>query len=318
MRNFIIGFVCCLIFFWWLVAAGQNSKALRDPFADLSSQEFIINDHNNEQLFIYDLLYRDTDSMVNLLKKLYPELVVAGEGESKQIVIKTNKNNFNSLYKKVRLLDRELDQILIEVKVVEVSSSDMLRLGTIWDFKSEGRTLYEQAKVYDFIDNLEVMIGNGKARIMANPKVTTMLGKEALIHIGDQVPYSVPVESASGKTSWEVKYLDAGINLSLLPLKAERGFISLNLRPEVATIKQWKLTPNGEYPIISSRKVETNLRLKDGESFIIGGLLNEEERENIRKVPLLGDIPLINILFKHKSYEKISSEILFLVTAKKV
>lgn len=318
MRNFLIGFICCLIFILCLVAAGQNNKTLRDPFLDLTAAEYVINDQSNELLFVYDLFYRDTASMVDLLKKLYPEMVVAGEPESKQIVIKTNKNNFNNLYQKIRLLDRELDQILIEVKVVELSSSDMLRLGTIWDFSREGKALYEQTKVYDFIQSLELMIGSGKARIMANPRVTTMLGKEALIHIGDQVPYSVPVESAAGKTSWEVKYLDAGINLSLLPLKAEKGFISLNLKPEVATIKQWKLTPNGEYPIISSRKVETNLRLKDGESFIIGGLLNEEERENIRKVPILGDIPFLNVLFKHKSYEKISSEILFLVTAKKV
>jgi len=86
----------------------------------------------------------------------------------------------------------------------------------------------------------------------------------------------------------------------------------------VASIKQWKTTPGGEFPIVSSRKVETYLRLKDNESFILGGLLNEEEMENINKIPILGDIPFLNIFFTNRSVEKVRSDVVFLVTARKI
>jgi len=153
---------------------------------------------------------------------------------------------------------------------------------------------------------------------LANPKVTTILGKEAIVHIGDKIPYTVPVENTSGKTSWDINYIEAGVNLKITPQKAENGLISLTLIPEVSSIKQWKSTQAGDFPVLSSRQVSTMLRVKDGESFVIGGLLNEEERENIRKIPILGDIPVLNSLFKYSVSEKYHSDILFLVTAKKL
>jgi type II secretory pathway component GspD/PulD (secretin) len=98
----------------------------------------------------------------------------------------------------------------------------------------------------------------------------------------------------------------------------ESNLISLKLAPEVSAIKQWKQTPSGDFPVISSRKVETELRVKNGESFVIGGLLNEDERENTSKVPVLGDIPLINGLFRSTTNEKSKSDVVFLVTARKL
>ncbi len=290
---------------------------LRDPFNAGNYGETLVID-DQEELFIFNVVYRDVDTMVRIVKELYPKLIVTGEPESKQIIIKAQRSYFNNLAGRLRQLDSALDQILIEVKVVEVSQSELDQIGISWDLEQNGITLAQRQKTEEFIQKINLLVGKGSAKIMANPRVTTLLGSEALIHIGDQIPYAVPIESASGKISWSVKYLDAGINLNILPLKAERNYISLKLIPEVATIKQWKMTPNGEFPIISSRKVETFLRLKNKESFILGGLLDEQERENISKVPFLGDIPIINNFFTTKSVEKVRSDVLFLVKAEKI
>lgn len=289
---------------------------LRDPFAaeqisGSNKNTFINNSADN--LYLYSLKYLDSGSALKILKEIYPDISVSAEPESKQLLIKTSAARYAVLANKLKQLDVKLDQILIEVKVIEINKNNLEKLGINWDFQ-QGLSMNEHSRTADFIKNLELLIGNGSAKIMAKPRIAALLGKEAVIHIGDQVPYTVPVESTT-KTTWQVNYLSAGIDLYILPKKAEDGYVELILKPEVASIKQWKSTPAGDYPIISSRKVETFLRLKENESFVIGGLLNEEERENSNKVPILGDIPLLNIFFVNKSFEKINSDVIFLVTA---
>ena len=310
-----------------LIVQANKISSLRDPFGETilldknSTNKLVKNIYrgtDKRSIYIYNLKYRDTASVIKILKEINSQLVISGEPESKQLIIKAVPSEYNLLATKIKQLDLPLDQILIEVKVLEINHNNLEKLGIVWEFNQNGLTLTERRRTEEFIQGINLLLGNGSARIMANPRVTTILGKEALIHIGDQVPYTVPVETSGGKTTWQVNYISAGINLRIIPQKAEPGYIGLILNPEVASIKQWKTTPGGEFPIVSSRKVETYLRLKDNESFILGGLLNEEEMENINKIPILGDIPFLNIFFTNRSVEKVRSDVVFLVTARKI
>jgi type II secretory pathway component GspD/PulD (secretin) len=307
--------ILCICF----ISADSLLLPRRDPFSgQISEQDSGISISGEESLFIYNVIYRNPESLVQIIRALYPDIGITAETESKQIIIKSTESEFKDLLPHLKKLDAALDQILIEVKVVEVNENQLKRLGIVWDLQHDGIAISGKNKASDYIKKLELLIGKGQATLLANPKVTTLVGQEATIHIGDKIPYSVPVESATGKISWSINYIDAGVNLKILPQKAEKNFIALMLSPEVSSISQWKETPGGQFPIISTRQVNTSLRLKNGRSFVIGGLINEENRENILKVPVLGDIPLINVFFKHSSFEKIKSDVLFIVTAKKV
>lgn len=315
LNNKISFLILLLLFVCKIFAENIQIERLRNPFGDEANSVYTIN-ASTKDIFIYDLKYRNPKNIVKIIKTLYPDISIDYEPETKKILIKSTSAQFASLAKKIREIDNNLDQIMIEVKVIEVSFSEISKLGLTWNF--EDRDINISQEDYELIAHLNLLVGSGKATILANPKITTTIGTEANIHIGDKIPYSIPVESASGKTTWQIQYLDAGIHLSILPEKARSGYINLKLNPEVSSIKQWKLTPNGEFPIISTRRAEAHIHIKNGHSFVIGGLINEEERENIRKVPILGDIPILNIFFKHTFKEKTKTDILFVVTARKV
>jgi type II secretory pathway component GspD/PulD (secretin) len=323
-NRFVLFFILLFMFAGAVTKLEQQAQKinqLRDPFVEntvLARGAQHGNTVPQKRLFVYDLKYRDAAEIVKLLKELEPQLTVSAETEAKRLVFKTTPTDYQRLVEKLADLDIALEQILIEVKVLEINQNKLDQLGINWDFNQDGVMLSERKKAADFVKGIDLLLGNGSAKLMANPRVTTVIGKEALIHIGDQVPYAVPVEYASNKTSWQINYISAGIDLKIIPQKAAPGFIGLDLKPEVASIKQWKTTPGGDYPVISARKVETFLCLKDSESFMIGGLLNEEERENTNKIPLLGDIPFLGIFFVNKSIEKVKSDVVFLVTAKKI
>jgi len=106
--------------------------------------------------------------------------------------------------------------------------------------------------------------------------------------------------------------------LNIIPEHISTASIVLNVQPKVNSLKQWKQTLGGEYPILSSREVKTTVHIRDNESFIIGGLLNQEERQSVQKIPLLGDIPVIGFLFQHMTQETINSDTVFIVTARRV
>lgn len=326
-REFIIAvffvFSCLFAASNKLSVQAKKIDQLRDPFQESvalqnTKRTGLSTGYVGRGLFIYDLKYRDAVSMIRILKEIDPALVASAEQEGKRILIKATAAEYKKYAEKISELDIPLDQILIEVKVLEINHNNLDKLGIKWDLDQNGVMLSERKRAEDFIKGVDLLLGNGSAKLMANPRVATVIGKEAVIHIGDQVPYAVPVEYSNSKTSWQINYISAGIDLKITPQKADPGYIGLVLNPEVASIKQWKSTPAGDYPIISSRKIQTFLCLKNNESFVIGGLLNEEERENTNKIPVLGDIPLLNIFFINKSVEKIRSDVVFLVTAKKI
>ncbi|MBU0573993.1 MAG: type II and III secretion system protein, partial [Candidatus Margulisbacteria bacterium] len=132
--------------------------------------------------------------------------------------------------------------------------------------------------------------------------------------IGSRIPYAVPAVSNSAATLWTVDYIDAGVKLKITPKLGEDGYITTHIQPEVSAVSEWKTTSAGDFPVISTRNASATVRLKDGESIVIGGLLSDAERENIKKVPFLGHIPILGLFFQDRSVEKSKSEIIFVIT----
>jgi pilus assembly protein CpaC len=148
--------------------------------------------------------------------------------------------------------------------------------------------------------------------MLAEPTLVAMTGQEAKFLAGGEVP--IPVASVLGQVTVEFKQF--GIQLKFVPTVLGDGNISLKLMTEVSELDPSNgITLNSiTIPGLDTRSSETTIRVHDGQSFAIAGLLSDRVRSTISKVPLLGDIPVLGALFRSSSYQRDETELLVVVT----
>jgi pilus assembly protein CpaC len=149
-------------------------------------------------------------------------------------------------------------------------------------------------------------------RTLAKPNLVTQSGKEAKFISGGEFPYPV----ATQNNAISIQFKEFGIGLIFLPVVLDGETISLRVRPEVSSLdfSQGLVSAGFQIPVIRKNEAFTNISLKDGESFAIAGLVNNEVRQAVAKVPMLGDIPILGALFRSTRFQNNESELLFLVT----
>lgn len=266
------------------------------------------------------LKYLSADKVAELLAKVLPSLKTTAGGATNAIIIQGRGSLVAEAQKVLESIDKPVAQVLIESKVVEISASDSMRLGISYGNPAgtfrfiTDKTTKRTSLAEDIQETVNVLVGNGKAKIIASPRIATLDNHEAIINIGSRIPYAVPVTSNGSSNQWTVEYIDAGVKLKITPIIGNNGYITASLQPEVSNISEWKTTSAGEFPVISTRNASATLRIKDGETIVIGGLLSENDRETISRVPILGYIPVLGLFFQNKISEKEKTEIVFLIT----
>lgn len=158
---------------------------------------------------------------------------------------------------------------------------------------------------------LNALITDGKANVLAKPKIMTINGKEAVINIGGEVPIPV-VTTANNTTTSTIEYKEAGIILKYTPRINADGYITATVHTEVSSPVYVEAMKAYRF---NKRSADTEVRLKDGETMVIGGLIGKEEAKNYSKVPFLGDIPILGSLFKNVNNTKNESEVVIFLTA---
>ncbi len=174
---------------------------------------------------------------------------------------------------------------------------------------------------------INYLVKNQKGRVVSNPKILITNGEEATIDITQDYIESTETEQTAytGGTLATRTYnigSDAGIKVGITPFISPDGYVTLNIKPEYATILSQVQAQDtgGQYiaaTLLSRRNLDLkNVRIKDGETLVIAGLISEEEQKSIGKVPVLGDIPLIGTLFRSTSSEKKKNEMVIMITPK--
>lgn len=171
-------------------------------------------------------------------------------------------------------------------------------------------------------DAFEVLINFlrtiGDTKILSNPKIAVVNNQEAKIHVGEKQAY-VTTTTTTGQTTTttaeSVTFVDVGIQLAVTPTINDDGFVTVKIKPEISSVVDFLETPSGNrIPIIDSSKAETQVMVKDGVSIILGGLRKEEKSERHKKVPLLGDIPIIGKPFNSKTKTSVRQELIIMIT----
>ena len=158
---------------------------------------------------------------------------------------------------------------------------------------------------------IQALITDGKAKLLARPNITTLQGREAQINIGGEVPVPT-VTSTSTSTTTGITYRDAGIILKCTPRVNPEGGITTKVHTEVSSPLYVESLKAYQF---QKRSADTVVRLKDGETMVIGGLIGSEESKSLSKVPFLGDLPVLGAFFRSVRKSKSDSEIMIFLTA---
>ncbi len=158
--------------------------------------------------------------------------------------------------------------------------------------------------------------GNGLARVLAKPTLVAHTGQSASFLAGGEIP--IPVPGRDGNVS--IEYKEFGVKLQLTPTILSDVRIALKVAPEASDLDYTQgVTISGvSVPAVRTRRADTMVELADGESFIIGGLVNRTTISSVNKVPLLGDLPVLGTFFKNLNYSQEETELVIIVTPRLV
>lgn len=241
--------------------------------------------------------------------------------------------------KLLALHDLEEPEVMLEVEVLEINRSRLLNLGVQWTSQftvaplgnggsgGSGNTSAGSMKLSDLKALTSAGIGitvptatinltksDGDANLLANPRIRVRDREKAKILIGDKVPVVTTTTSGTFVTE-NIQYLDVGLKLDVEPDIHLRDEIGLKLGLEVSSLVSSVKTNNGSQAYqIGTRNFSSALRLKDGETQILAGLINDEDRSAASKLPLVGDLPVVGRLFGSQSDNRHKTEIVLSIT----
>lgn len=275
----------------------------------------------------FELTNADAKAMADQLKGVLSLQKVVVNPALNTITIRDTEEVLNLAEKLIRANDRQPAEMILEVEILEVNRQKARQLG--FDYGSSITATFPEYPVSEsFVDTLEqgtvtlpsitfrYYKQNVDAKILANPKIRVLDGKEAKIHIGDRVPLrSSTIQEATGQTRTTFQYTDIGIRLIVEPQIQMDNSTLVKMALEVSSLGQNLGTPTEPAFSIGTRNAETYMLLRDGETAILGGLIRDEERTSRLSIPGLGDIPILGGLFFSETDDSIlRTDVLLTIT----
>ncbi|MBH37616.1 hypothetical protein CL658_01110 [bacterium] len=260
-----------------------------------------------------------------IMKSILEEYLVAGEVIQTQeslVILTVDSKKIQKLTSIIKKLDSEkVPQIILEAQILEITKSVLDNLGVVWsDNYGIGVDITETAGQFAYQSTLSgisavinLLENDGKAKVLAKPKIKAIHGQEATIFIGDRIPYT-ELTISGGSVAESVKYANAGINLSILPeINAFTQEIKIKIIPEVSYINGYR-GKNNDIPVLRTRKVDTTVYVKNRNTVLIGGLFNSSDSDTESKFPFISKLPFFGGLFKSQKSQTDQTELVIAIT----
>jgi pilus assembly protein CpaC len=276
-------------------------------------------------------------------------VVVNGKAPGTTSLVVWEEGGKYTLYQVTCSDPRRKQQVLLKVKVSEVLTDKLKDLGLDWQgsvtsakhldgtvraglfstkvetpheplllgSQTDGFAVWQKASgSASFMTTLKILEENGSARTLASPNLVAVSGDSAAFLAGGEFPVPVPRSVAGEASSITIEWKEYGVKLGFLPTVLDSDRIKLRVAPEVSApdYSRALLLAGYQVPGLVSRRVSTTVELKPGDVLVIGGVKQDETQTRIKKVPVLGDIPLLKTFFRHKSTSKISRDLLIVVS----
>ncbi|BFN31297.1 pilus assembly protein N-terminal domain-containing protein [Vibrio harveyi] len=263
---------------------------------------------------IKNKVYRHVGEMLKKSKERSTFEVKGTDGESGDPLDYTATYVFEDIINNLKVLTT--DQINVKLTVAEVSSSFLTELGVSYTDQNGGSVGKFVNKILDFTaeDIVAVISASGNdniGQVLAEPNLSVISGESASFLVGGEIPITV-----RDNDGISVTYKEYGVKLSMVAKVTDSENIRLSLVPEVSSIDKTNGVNSGlvSVPSLRTRKAQTTVQLKDGQSFVLAGLLTSEEQESLSKIPYLGDIPVLGALFSKSETERRKTELIIVAT----
>jgi general secretion pathway protein D len=275
------------------------------------------------------------------------KITITPDKATNSLVIMASPNDYQNLVQVIQKLDKRRRQVFVQAVVAEISLDKLKDLGLQWGMfgaASDGKYVsvagtydpqgtlsqlfsvlqgFSQAGItlptsigntpMNFAAVLKALYANDATNILSTPTILTSDNKEAYITVGQNVPLlTTSTVITGGATQQSVERKDVGITLKITPQISEGEYVKLDIDQDISAV-----TPNkGQATdiVLSTRKAKTSVVVKDKDTVVIGGLIQDQDTETVNKVPLLGDIPLLGWLFKTIHKERTKTNLLIVLT----
>lgn len=222
------------------------------------------------------------------------------------------------------LVVEQPEQVLLQVHIVELDRTAGEELGVTWGSLVDGLNLianvmqfeevahigsWQMNRSYPLGAKLTALEKDGKAKLLAAPILLTVSGKPASFLAGGEIPLVLDLGDKQ-----TVQWVEYGVKLNILPF-VENDQVSIHIQPEVSSV-DWNTIDRlqSTNPALSTRRTDTTVSLKHGATVVISGLIQHQESTQIKKIPILGDLPIIGTLFRSKEYQENQTELVIFVT----
>jgi general secretion pathway protein D len=226
-------------------------------------------------------------------------------------------------------------EVMLEVEVLEIGHNKLSQIGVQWPGEVSvgvtgaagvpGQITGREAKsfnsglvrlnVSDPLLALNLRAQADRTNLLANPRIRVKSKEKARVHIGDKVPVITTTAGATGFVSETVNYLDVGLKLDVEPTVTLEDDVNIKVALEVSNASREVKTTGGTVAYqVGTRNAATTLRLRDGETQVLAGLINDEDRRSAAKVPGLSRLPIIGRLFSNNNDNVTKTEVVLLIT----
>lgn len=266
--------------------------------------------------------------------RLSQNAIIQYDAESGQIVVIADEETNQYIQQVIESLDQPIPQVLIKVLFLEVTHTKDLDLGVQANYKGQNGTRMQsvlsdfglasetRGGIYQLTDtNVELLVRamaeTDKLEVLSRPSIMARNNQEASITVGQTIPYITNSRvTDSGQTINTVSYMDVGIILRVTPHITPDRMVEMDVNPEISklTSQTVPISDTASAFVIDTRSANTRVVVQDGMTAVIGGMMEDSKTENIKKIPLLGDIPLLGALFRRTVSETVKTELMIFLT----
>lgn len=324
-----------------MVTTVDNLKKRREDAVLLAEQEPVVTK-------TFTLNFGKASKVIASVEKMKSERGSVDFDERTNTIIVTDlQQRIDLIAEVIKTLDTTTPQVLIEAKIVETTLSDSDKLGIDWTTKvsvsgSKRPTVYPWVSntsdskfvpdafpgadsdqfSYGTIDFsttsavLEFLKSKSDTNILSNPRIVTLDNQKAQITVGSQYPiptYTYNEDQAKLQVSgWE--YKDIGIIFEVTPHVNDAKFVTLDIEPKITAILDFVTVENTSLPRLSNESAKTSVLVKGGDTLVIAGLIKDQTTDTKKKVPGLGQIPILGLPFKKNELTKTKTDLMIFMT----
>lgn len=295
----------------------------------------------------YKLLYSKAKDVESKVLQIIPKEKgdVYTDERTNSIVIRATPVILKNVDNMISGWDSQHKQVLIEAMIMEVTLDETTKLGIEWQqlmqsgVDNSGKAIHHPSFVNTAValasglpaagpagffkigsltsDEYSVVVdalkSNANTEVLSSPRVVVIDNEKANILIGSSEPYAVATTDPITKLLvQDIKYVDVGIKLDVTPQIGEDNYVTMKIHPEVSTARR---VPEVDNVVAKdTTQADTTMMVKDGETIILGGLISNSKQATINKIPILGDIPVLGLIFRNKNYQDKKKEVIVFIT----